>query len=404
MVYDVNYLVKTGMIEGYDTSLGVSSDALLAQYVTLSSGTGGLLGSRQVVRYQPATGGRPDIGPVSGWAANWIVSQSFAARRLMMASAEAAGSEPFHATDAQGDMVTTSSYPDLWLDGRATARQRGVNDFADIEKDSGWTLDIAHMPDLSYIAALTEGSEYFVDQVQSQASYDVLSVNPAYRDHDQGVVIDTAQVRGSAWTIRDLAHAVLVTPDDDPLKSYFTKVLENNIDAISDKYVHGAAGSQEGDISGYILGAGGGGETPQVAPWQQAYLAIAVAKAARLGITGASEVNAWQNHFLTGLFLNAKNGYDPLKGTAYWLTVGTHAPQAVNGYVPITTWRELYRTNYGSLVPTVLDGYPDDPIGGYAAIMKAAFASLWDVAHDPDDLAAYDYLTRLTPSLTTSRD
>ncbi len=151
-----------------------------------------------------------------------------------------------------------------------------------------------------------------------------------------------------------------------------------------------------------MLGAGSGGSIPQVAPWQEAYLAIEMANAAKLGFAGAAQVCCWENNFVTGLFLNSANGYNPLEGTAYWLTVGTANPTALNGYSPFTTWQQLYQANYGSSVPTLLDGYPNDPSGGYAAIMKAALASLWDVTQSPDDLAAYAYLTQMTPLLITS--
>ena len=397
IAYDVPYLEKTGAVPSYDTSTGVSANTIQGDYVNLGTTNTGVLGSAQVVTYEPTSGARPDIGPTTQWGADWLVSQNSGAEALMLANA-AAGAEPIHAANPDGSVATAASDPNLWLDSRATGANAATNNFGTVETAAGWTLDPAHMPDLSYFAALTQGSEYYIAQVQDQANYDILSLNPGYRSDAAGIFIDTAQVRGSAWTLRDVLEAAYVTPSSDPLKAYFAGIVENNINQILTEYVHGSLGAGEGALQGYILGGGSG--TTAVAPWQEAYLAIEIANAAKLGFAGAAEVAAWQNNFITGLFLNGANGFNPLEGTAQWLSVVDTS--SAGGSAPITSWAQLYSDNFGTTVPTQLDGYPNDPVGGYPAIMKAALASLWDVTHNPDDLAAYAYLTRLTPSLISS--
>jgi hypothetical protein len=393
---NVNYLEKAGMIASYDTSTGVSSDSLLNQYVQATNSNTGLLSSAQVTTYEPGTGGRPDIGPTTQWAAQYLTVQNSVAANIMLTNADAAGASPFHALNPDGSLVNATNNPNLWLDSRGSGP---VNNFGTVESQSGWTLDPAHIPDLSYIPALTTGSQYYLTQVQEQANYDIMAINPAYRGGSAGVIVDNAQVRATAWTIRDLTNAAVLTPDGDPAKAYFTGILENNINQILNEYVNGPAGAAEGDLHGYILGVGSGGQTPQTAPWQQGYLAISMAQAAKAGFAGAAQVCAWENNFITGLFLNGNNGYNPYNGPAYWLTVGT--ANSGGGYTPYTTWSQLYSANFGTNQPTSMGGVTDAG-GGYPAILKAAVAELWDVTHSADDLAVYAYITQNTPTLITS--
>lgn len=398
VVYDVRYLIATGFIPAYDTTTGVLAATVTKQLARLDAKNTGLFGAAHVTTYQPTTGGRVDIGQTTAWSANWLVSQDPGAKRIMLANADAAAAAPFHAVNPDGSMVNSIRNPLLWLDYRAKGKGQGAVDVGAVTKQSGWTLDTAHIPDLSYIPALTQGSQFYLEQLQAQANYDVLSINPPYRSSDKGIVVDAMQVRALAWTLRDLANATVLTPDTNPQKAQLTTILHNNIQRILTEYVHGPVGIQEGKLAGYVIGVGGGGARTQVAPWQQGYLAVVLAQTVKQGFTEAAEICAWQNNFLTGLFLNAANGYNPLNGPAYWLTVGTNTP---GGYdIKVTDWGQLYSSNFPDTAPTTLAGYPTDAVGGYPAVLKAAFAALWDVTQASADLTAYDYLTKLTPALS----
>lgn len=393
LVYNVAYLEKAGAVSAYSTTAGVSASAIAAQQTGLATAATGPLGNDLVLQYQPTTGGRPDIGPTTQWSADWLVSQSAAAEQVMLANANAAFAEPIHAVNADGTPLTTANDPGFWLDYRNTTNPM-TNNYGTIESNSDWTMDANHIADLSYLTALSTGSEVALQQVQAQANYDLLSIGPAYRANDSAQI--GSQERGIAWTIRDVANAAFLTPNSDPLKAYYTAQVDSLISNLDSNYVHGALGAAEGQLQGYVLGAFDGN---QVAPWEQGYIVIALGQAASQGIAGATEVLAWMNNFISGLYLNGANGYNPLDGSGYWLTIGTGS-QATGNLQDFTTWQQVFNANFaGQATPTSLYGFPDDPVGGFSTIAKAALAVEWNVTHAPQDLAAFAYITQRTSYL-----
>ena len=397
VIFDIAYLEKTGAVARYERSTGVDGTLLGRQLSALQPGADDPLGSALVARYQPATGARPDIGPTTAWAANWLVSQSEVALAIMLANEAAAAAIPIHATDDDGSLLTPATRPGFWLDRRNQGKPQTVA-YDEIEKQSGWTPDPAHMPDLAYVTALTTGRHRALEQLQSQAAFDLLSIAPLFRADVSPLI--GAQQRGIAWTIRDLANAAYLTPQRDPLKRTFARQLAMILHNLLRHYAQGSAGAAQGQLQGYVMGAF---DSNQVAPWEQDYLAIALGQAAAQGVPDAGLLLAWMNNFLAGLYLNGANGYNPLRGSAYWLTIGTGSVQSAT-LQSLTDWRALDQANFAQQPPpTALTGYPEDSIGGFSTIAKAALATAWNVTHAPMDLAAYAFITQHTAFLILDR-
>ncbi len=393
IVYDVAYLERTGAVPRYELSSGVAARLIAAQQNALAQADTAPLGSALVTRYEPSTGARPDIGPTTQWAADWLVSQSEAAREIMERNEAASAAAPIHARSDKGDLITTLSDPGFWLDTRNRGRKQTV-DFTEIEKLSEWTPDPAHMPDLAYVTALISGRRDALDEVQAQAAYDLLAMAPAYRP--DGAALVGAQQRGLAWTIRDLGNAAFLSPAGTPLKSYFEQQLEILLKTLLNHYVKGPDGAAEGDPHGYVMGAF---DTNLVAPWQQGYIVIALGQAAARGVPGAAEIVRWMSGFQAGLYRNGANGYDPLNGSFYWLTMGSGSVEN-HDFRALRSWRQVSEANFPARpAPTALYGYPDDAIGGFSTIAKAALAVAWDTTHEAEDLAAFAFLTQHTPYL-----
>ena len=390
LIYNVAYLEKSGVVDAYATGAGVNATTLAAQQTALAAANTGPLGAALVTQYEPTTGARPDIGPTTQWGADWLVSQSAVAEQIMLANANAAGAEPIYAVNANGSAVSTANDPGFWLDSRNSTNLPTVN-YGTVETISNWTMDAAHIADLTYLAALSTGSAVLLEQLQAQANFDLLSVAPPYRANDSAML--GLQERGIAWTIRDVANAAFLTPGSSPLKAYFTQQVDAVIQNLDSNYVHGALGAEEGQLQGYIMGAF---DTNQVAPWEQGYIVIALGQAAAQGFAGATEVLGWMNNFISGLYLNGANGYNPLEGSGYWLTTGSGS-LATSNYQSFTSWQQLFSANFaGQASPSTLNGFPNDPVGGFSTIAKAALAVEWNVTHATQDLAAYAYITQQT--------
>jgi Ca2+-binding RTX toxin-like protein len=394
VVFDVDHLIASGAIQAYDTSIGINSSAIDATVNKLATSDTGPLGSALVQVTMPTTGGRPDLGPTTTWAATYLVSQDERAENVMLANADAAGSAPWHFYDeATGRPVAITDHPKLWLDYRGTAPTYGSDAPANPidPNEGGWQIDVAHQPALSYVPYLVTGSHYYLGELEMQGAYSLAWYNPSPRGFDQGLV-DSGQVRGMAWTMRTLSDAAFILPDSDPLKQYFVNELNNNLDHFVQKYVVDGALNAAGEAEGWLTYYD---SNPVAAPWQDDFFAIILNEMNSRGVEKASEFLQWMDNFESGRFINGDNGFDPLHGSTYHLQI----------YDPITnepysTWQQIYQATFGASAtpPTELDGYPNSA-GGYAANAKAALASLITGTESPDAIEAYGFVVGHTPKM-----
>jgi hypothetical protein len=200
-------------------------------------------------------GGRGDLGIMPIWNARYLASQSEQAEKTMLANADAAGSIPWHYRDeATGDYLRIDQHPNLWMDERTNWPEFGddglTNGFVN-GKAAGWAFDTAHQPALAYLPYLVTGSQYHLDELMAQTTYSVASFAPHYRGEEQGF-IDFDQVRSRAWTWRDMSDAAYITPDDHAMKGYFEKLVENNLDALVQRYVVDGQADKYGEFEGFL--------------------------------------------------------------------------------------------------------------------------------------------------------
>ena len=397
--YDIRYLEKTGAIPAYDTSIGVSDASIQANVDGLTAANTGPLGTALVKTYMPNVGGRPDIGTQPAWVVRALMSQDDDANRVMFANADAAGGIPWHLTDeSTGDPVSTETYPNFWIDSRGTLVP--ANGWSSSNPANTWTIDSPHQPDLNYVPYLISGSHYQLSLLQDQANWALASTWPEYGNeylidgkYPAGFVLDGMnEERGMAWNLRQVADAAYITPDNDPLKSYYVSALQRNMDALVYQYLEKDINGKYGELEGFI------GHKPdyyEVAPWQQGYLVTVLGEIAGMGIPTASaqavDLLEYMDNFISGLFINGSNGYNPLNGSAYWLAIADPVTGA-----PYKTWDEFHSANVklGKLEanPTSLSGYPLDTEGGYPAIASAALATIITYTGSTKAIKAYGYV------------
>ena len=226
---DVDYLIQSGAVPGYDTSIGVDAAQIERFHQDVLAADTGPMGTGTVTQFMGQTGGRPDIGPVTRWGANYLLTQDPRAEATLMANADVAGSIPWHYRDeATGEAVSIDEHPTIWFDSRGS-RLADAPESSDGNTD-GWRLDTAHQPQLSFLPYLLTGDRYHLENLQAQANHVMASHNPAngFRNGTDGLV-DDIQTRGIAWSLRALSDAAWITPDDDAQKDYFSEKLANNM-------------------------------------------------------------------------------------------------------------------------------------------------------------------------------
>lgn len=390
IIPNFDLLVATGAIPRY-LKLAPDPEAMrkLAQADPVRETTP--LSPAGLTKYMPTTGGRADLGPLPTWAVFYLLDPSRQNRDTLFADADAAGSIPWHVRDprTQGP-IDIDAHPEVWLDGRSHAVP-GVLARKFYISGTNWQPDDAHQPSLTYLPYLLTGSQYYRDELAMQAGYVLLALDPQYRGYSKGLVLGS-QVRAVAWDLRTLATAAFILPSADPLQSYFNRKLNANLDEIINRYIERPTPAAAGELEGYLPGPYAvNGAT---APWQNDYLAIVLGWIDSMGYTQAKPILEWMTNFVAGLFTNGNNGFNPIYGTPYFLYV-----QTPNSGRPIATWAQAFQLTFDPATKPIrqLD-YPSWA-GGYAALARAALASIISVTHSSKARKAYRFVSANTPEM-----
>ncbi|MBY0310210.1 peptidoglycan-binding protein [Patescibacteria group bacterium] len=363
---DIPYLMSTGAILNFETSFGVDSNHM-------PSNTYEPLGIGGIATYMPGTGGRQDIGPITGTNGAWLLTQSDTAAKSALAQADAAGSVPWHYYDpTTKDYLSLDKYPTLWADGR------GYPTLTQFTKDDVWSPENAHQPALSFIPYLFTGSRYHLDQINAQASWTVMAGWNAPRQDGLGLVVhDMNQVRGAGWDLRQIDEAAWANPDGTTAKNYWQKILNNNLDHLISRAA--AEGPAQGEARGYFTGVDGD-FPPAVKPWQQDYLLSSLAASANRGSAKAKQVVGIMSNYVINRYNKMNN---PLVGFNYGFAM------YANGK-PVTTWLGISNLNVEY----------DGGEGTYGPSGLMSLANVYNVTGSSEALQTYDKMLALKPKFT----
>ena len=327
--HDVAALEKIGAFAEFDVSLRVSED-ILRSYgaATQAVGWDAPLATNGVATFMPATGGRADIGFTTAPNATWLISQDPRAAAYSLGQAETASAVPWHMWDARsGTWLGTDAEPMLWIDDRASARLTQAPDAL-----TGWSLDSAHEPDLSFVPYVLTGERWILDNLQSQAAWNILAQAPSVRGGDMDLVVRDNQVRGAAWSLRQIDEAAWASPTGSVEQAYFAQASAANWAWLVAQIPVWT--SQQGEAHGWLPGVyGTAGALP---PWQQDYFASTAIAAARHGNADAATFLEWQANFLIGRFTHSAQGFAAHDGAAYLLAIA----DTVTG-LPYSSWAQI---------------------------------------------------------------
>jgi hypothetical protein len=330
---DIGLFIEVGALPRFDLSVGIAEETVARMAALMAAPAWSAPDDpRGITRYLPTSGGRADIGFVTGWQAIWLHSGDRRAAEFVLGQAEAAGSAPWHMWDsANGTWLNLSNYPRLWIDvearggtgrpgdatsGGLTQRLEGYDFASGGSQGMSWELDRTHQPDLSYVPYLLTGERWILDNLQAQSAWNTMSISPGMRQFGQGLLVapdPNNQVRDIAWSMRQVENALWASPDGSPEKAYFQTISNNNWKYLVSKIPEWTAA--QGETYGWIpSGMGAKGEIP---PWQQDFLAGITALAAGRGNEDALTFLKWQANYLVGRFTHADQGMNPRDGIAY---------------------------------------------------------------------------------------
>jgi hypothetical protein len=403
--HDVAYLADAGAIARYDVTTGVD-EAILARMAGAMAAPDWAtpFSPRGITQDMSQTGGRSDIGPATQPQVAWLMTGDSRAAAFALGQAEAAGSIPWHLWDpsggsGQGGWLDARRWPRLWTDPRGGPPPGGLSQ--PIPGDGGWSLDSAHQPDLSFVPFLLTGRRAFLDGLQAQAAWCVVSQWPEMRGHPansgpaEGLnVVRANQVRGAAWSLRQLDNASWASPERDPNLPYLRTCSDSNWAWVRSQLP--AWSNEQGELRGCIPGVYGVADV--LPPWQQDYFASTAAAAARRGQNDAMAVLSWMSNFLAGRFLSAAKGFDPRDGVAYLIAGSSKGDVAL----PLRSWAATGQAMRAR-------GLSNGPAwrkteGDYAQLALQTLAALVDVTGAPEARAAHAWLSAAGAPFTRQQD
>ncbi len=357
------YFLASRATWNYDLNVSVPETVLAQEASRLAAANTKPMGAAFLNTYFPATGGRPEIGPLPRWSALYLLSQDDRARASMLANADAAAGVPVHYRNENNDQpLDVISYPNVSVRfGSSTPK---------LPTPSGstpWTPDTAHQGSFAYLPYLVTGDAFYLDETMFWAAWNIAGVDPYYRKNGSGLV-RWNEIRAQAWAMRSIWEAKASLPDNHPMKAYFTQILANNLADWASFYRAGNPESSPlGAITSELSGATyNGHEAP---PWQNDFVAMVLSLMAENGEPQAKTVLDWLSTFTMGRFNKEAEGFCPIKGASYYLKTKNSSGQF------ISTWSQFYAANYTpttncSSVPFDEMAYPDCA-DCYAAVARA---------------------------------
>jgi Ca2+-binding RTX toxin-like protein/serine/threonine protein phosphatase PrpC len=381
---DVAYLVETGAVPAYDPTLGFNASAIRAQAESLAKSDTDPMGNGLIMKYMPNVGGRDDLGPTPVWNSAALLSQDPTAYQTMLETADMAGSIPYHyrtSSDGYVDITKNTQFWNMWQHyGVMSATDRPDRSIATAQTN-GWTVDMPHQPAVAYVPYVLTGDRYYADEVKAQASYASSFNRPDLRENGAGI-IDSSEVRGRAWMLRDLSDAAYILPDNDVQKSSFTQMVKNNVDFYNTKYAGNADPLQAGETFGYV----GAVSWSNLSPWQNDFLRITMALIDQRGQGDLTPFYNWSENYVAGRFLNADLGFNPLNGDDYYTD-----KLKPDGSV-VKTWADLFagRSDVNSTLSS------NSTVDSYTAHARGSLASSFSVTGSPEYAEAYGFVVALT--------
>lgn len=302
--HNTAYLINSRAVPNYDQSL-VIPEATLASWLTnWQKSNTDPMGMGLAQSYMPTTGGRPDIGLLPGWEASYLLSMDKRLKDVTLGTADLAGSWSIHYRDQNtGRPVSVLDFPYMTILGNpgdtfnpVTKKYESFPTCSGDCANNVNTADSAHEPSFNYLPYIVTGDYFQLEELEFWAMWNVFKTNPGYRGNIAGL-IHQAQVRDQAWSLRTMADAAYILPDQDSLKVAFNTFVKNNIAWYLANYVspsgvnNNSFGALVGDSAiGYNNNTG-------IAPWMDDFFTSAVGHVIELGFVDAKPLLVWKAQF-----------------------------------------------------------------------------------------------------------
>lgn len=318
---DTAYVIASKVVPNYDRTIQPAESAIAGLRAQLTPNNTGPMTVGPLANDMGMSGGRPELGLLPQWAVFYLLSADARARDVMMATAEGSGTWCIHYRDENtGYPVRTDSSANRYISTHMNLNHEGPLPVPRAEGGnwdrvaSPFGADTAHEPSLVYLPYLVTGEYYYLEELHFWATWNPLGTAPGNSGDGAGL-LRWQQVRGQAWSLRTLGHAASITPDNHPMKAYFVKQMDNNLDYYQDAFV-----SKNPNPFGVYDGTPNGAfrlTEKASAPWQDDFLTSSFGHLVELGFEKARPILQWKAKYVTGRM--AAPGYCWIHAAPYFL-------------------------------------------------------------------------------------
>lgn len=388
--HDTKYLIDSKALPNWDYSLTISETALAGYVDILRVNSFEPMASGCWQYAMATTGGRPDIGLAPSIYVAAVLSMDKRAKDCMLAQADAAASWMSHRRDDTGrilDVVHYSRATILGTIGDSRNPLTGLYEkLPDWKTSSQMSHDSSHQPAVAYIPYLLTGDYYYLEELQFWCNYNTYVSNPYYRSFEKGLVAPD-QTRGQGWSIRTLAEAEYITPDNHPSKPIYVHLMNSNMEFYRAQFTDGSNNELGAVTCGTCIEYPING-VPAVglAPWMDDFFTQAVGHAAELGNAEAARLLKWKAKFQIGRMVG--KGYPYVYAAAYSLRVRDTATVVDSTGKTMqapyyTTLEQCLKGSLGpdSVTPTDMLGYPEST-EGFPSNLQPALAMAVDSGYE----------------------
>jgi hypothetical protein len=234
--HDINYLMSTKAIPNYDPELiGNIPESELNKTCNRWLTHNSLMSAGLIGNWSYGY----EMWPVLQWTGQYLLSMDDRVKEVMIGNAELAGSFPLHYRDKNTLLpVSIDDYPHCTTHWKDTVNpETGLSEAPTkcTDCDTPHLIDPGRKPSYTFIPYILTGDYYFLEELHFWANYCFLNETISDRDYSKGII--KGDLGNMAFSIRTIGQAAYITPEDHPLKSYFTDKLLNNINDYHQTYL-----------------------------------------------------------------------------------------------------------------------------------------------------------------------
>ncbi|NQT38020.1 MAG: hypothetical protein HQ581_11050 [Planctomycetes bacterium] len=370
LVHDLAVMSAAGALPHYDTTLELPPPSENEEKLWRMEGSRWrIMGRGALTAYMPTTGGREELAPYPEWTARYLLGMEPRAKAVVLAGGDLAGSWPIHVrARSTGRIMTIDSRPKFWLDARGEDRPQWKPPRHPPDgKAVRLTPDLAHQGSFAYVPYLVTGDFYYLEEAYFWANHCLLATWPHPRRDAEGIL--SGQIRGNAWSLRNMADAAWIASDGHPEAAYFDQKIHNNIADRIRRMVDSPESNKLGfwglrTVENARIQNPADPNWMVVAPWEHDYLIWSLHHLVELGYADAARVRDVLLRWRVGMLTNSPD-FDPQMATPYRMAVGRRTPEGK--IVVFDDWKQIGRENARLYQPGLPGGG-----NGYAYSARAA--------------------------------